>query len=230
MYKDKKILAIIPARGGSKGVPKKNIHPLMGKPLIQWTAELVKDVSLIDRSIVSTDSKEISDVAVAHGLEVPFFRPENLSGDRIGDLEVLQHSLIEMERINGYEFDIILMLQPTSPLRKKSHVEDCIVKIVDESKDAVWTVSEVDLKYHPLKQLTYEGNELRLFSDEGKKIIARQQLKPTYYRNGGCYAFTRNCLLDKKSIYGERTGAVITSGPMVSIDTLEDFLEVEKHL
>jgi len=230
MYKDKSILAIVPARGGSKGVPLKNIRPVHGIPLIVWVANVVKQVPAIDKTVVSTDHDEIARIAEEAGLAVPFRRPDALSGDRIGDTEVLNHALVESERIYGRKFDVILMLQPTSPLRTRSHIEHVLDKLIDEKRDAVWTVSQTDLKYHPFKQLTIEGNALRYFDENGKKIIARQQLTPVYHRNGLVYAMTRDCLLNQQSCFGKNTGAVIVVEPVVNMDTIEDFEKLEEYV
>ncbi len=229
MYKDKKVLAVVPARGGSKGVPLKNIYPLGGRPLIEWVGDIIREVPFIDRAIVSTDSKLIADAAQKAGLEFPFFRPESLSGDRIADWDVLAHCLIDFESLTKTEYDIIVMLQPTCPLRKPSHVIDSIVKVVDEERDAVWTMSETDSKGHPLKQFELENGNLKYYDENGKKIIARQQLTPVYHRNGACYAITRQCLLEKKSIFGDNPGYVITED-LISIDTLRDFALTEWQL
>lgn len=228
MYGDRSVLAVVPARGGSKGVPLKNLHPLRGRPLISWTGDIVRQVSEIDRAVVSTDHEKIASVAKEAGLEAPFRRPLELSGDRIGDLEVLVQALQASEEHYGRRFDIVVMLQPTSPLRKAEHVRDCIGKLVADGLDSVWTVSPTDLKYHPLKQLMErEDGTWGLFDERGRQIIARQQLKPIYHRNGAAYAITRECLLEQKTILGRRCGAVVIEEPMVSIDTLEDFSRVE---
>jgi len=152
LIKGKRILAVVPARGGSKGIPLKNIQPLAGKPLLSYTAEVVRQIPMIDRSVASTDHQEIANVAAEAGLDVPFFRPPEISGDRIGDWDVLFHALQELETRDGVKYDIILMLQPTCPLRKPSHVMMTIEKLVAEGFDSVWTVSETDSKHHPLKQ------------------------------------------------------------------------------
>ena len=180
------------------------------------------------RSIVSTDSEEIAQVARESGLEAPFYRPEDLSGDRISDLQVLTHALLEMERLDKVVYDIVVMLQPTSPLRTAAHVKDTIQMLIDGDWDAVWTVSETDSKGHPLKQLTVSDGRLDYYDPAGKQIIARQQLVPVYHRNGVAYAIRRNCLLEQKSISGERTGALVIEGNMVSIDTMWD-LELAEY-
>ncbi len=154
MIKGQRILVVCPARGGSKGIPLKNLQPFLGVPLVARVGHLIADIPGIDRAIVSTDSEAIAKVADASGLDVPFYRPEELSGDRISDLEVLSHALVESERLDGVQYDIIVMLQPTSPLRLAVHVQDTIDMLIDGDWDAVWTVSETDSKNHPLKQLT----------------------------------------------------------------------------
>ena len=152
-----------------------------------------------------------------------------MSGDRISDLQVLTHALLEMERLDNVVYDIIVMLQPTSPLRTVVHVKDTIQMLVDGNWDAVWTVSETDSKNHPLKQLTVENGQLDYYDPAGKQVIARQQLVPVYHRNGVAYAIRRKCLLEQKSISGERTGALVLKENMVSIDTLWD-LELAEYI
>jgi len=185
-----KILAVCPARGGSKGIPLKNLVPFLGVPLVARVGHLVSEISIIDRAIVSTDHPEIADVARQSGLDAPFFRPENLSGDQISDAQVLIHALKEMERIDKVQYDIVVMLQPTSPLRRKEHIVQAIEMLVHEHWDAVWTISETDSKHHPLKQLKVEANQLSYYDPNGHQIIARQQLTSLYHRNGVAYAFT----------------------------------------
>lgn len=230
MYRDRRILAVVPARGGSKGVPLKNLRPVLGVPLVARVGECVSQVEDIDRAVVSTDQEEIARVGEAGGLKAPFRRPPALSGDRIGDWEVLQHALLTMEELDGCQYDVVVMLQPTSPLRRPLDVQNTLRKLVDEGFDAVWTVSPTDLKYHPLKQLKLVNGCLDYFDFRGSAIIARQQLEPVYHRNGLAYAFTRACLLDQKTIKGANSGAVIVETPCVSIDTLEDFDLVERLL
>jgi CMP-N,N'-diacetyllegionaminic acid synthase len=222
MIKGQRILVVCPARGGSKGIPLKNLQTFHGIPLVARVGHLVAEIAGIDRAVVSTDHEEIAKVARKAGLDAPFYRPENLSGDRISDLEVLSHALIETERLDKVKYDIVVMLQPTSPLRLPEHVLDTIQMLIDDDWDAVWTVSETDSKNHPLKQLTVDDGKLDYYDQAGKQIIARQQLVPVFHRNGVAYAIRRSCLLDQQSIKGERTGALVLHENMVSIDTLWD--------
>lgn len=227
----KRILVVVPARGGSKGIPLKNLHPLAGKPLLAHTGSLVQKLSWVDRAVVSTDHLLIRDAALDAGLEVPFMRPEPLSGDRIGDIDVLQQALQATEADDGQRYDVIVMLQPTSPLRRAEHVTATVEKLIEQGQDAVWTVSPTDSKAHPLKQLTLGASgELDYYDPAGAGVIARQQLTPVYHRNGAAYALTRECLLEQGSLAGKRAAAVVIDEPMVSIDTLEDIAKVEAAL
>ncbi|MEX0923888.1 MAG: acylneuraminate cytidylyltransferase family protein [Rhodovibrionaceae bacterium] len=228
MLDARRILAVVPARGGSKGLPGKNLKPLKGRPLVALAGEVAAQVAAIDRAVVSTDDEAIAAAAESAGLAAPFRRPPELSGDRIGDLEVLTHALETCEALDGVAYDIVVMLQPTSPLRRPEDVAACIEKLVTESWDAVWTVSETDSKAHPLKQLTLgaEG-ALGYYDEAGGRIVARQQLQPLYHRNGVAYAITRQCLVEQKTIKGSRSAGLLLEGPHVSIDTEWDLQLVE---
>ena len=214
---------MVPARGGSKGVPLKNIHPLNGQPLLYWTAKFHEELDFVDKAVVSTDNQQIADVATASGLEAPFMRPDSLSGDRIGDLDVLTHALLECERIDNTRYDVVLMLQPTSPFRKRAYISDALDLLVEQEADSVWSVSTADKKFHPLKQLKLSDGQLDYYDDRGKTIIARQQLDDLYYRNGIVYAITRSCLLDKQSIRGDRSCGLVIDDLFVNIDGLLEF-------
>jgi CMP-N,N'-diacetyllegionaminic acid synthase len=222
------ILAVIPARGGSKGIPFKNLKKVGGKPIVELAAQVASSVKLIDRVVVSTDSEKIANAAINGGASFPFRRPKILSGDKVSDLEVLTHALNEMEYQDKKKYDIVVMLQPTSPLRTTQHVVDSIEMFANNDYDSVWTVSETDSKNHPLKQLIIsQDSQLNYYDQEGSKIIARQQLEPVYHRNGIAYVISRECLIEKKSIMGGETGVVICKGDHVSIDTEWDLFLVE---
>jgi CMP-N,N'-diacetyllegionaminic acid synthase len=227
----RRVLVVVPARGGSKGVPLKNIRPLAGIPLIGHVGRLVRTLSFVDRAVVSTDSAEIAAAAREWGLDAPFIRPDSLSGDIISDLDVLTHAIETMEAIDKSRYDVVIMLQPTSPLRRREDVADAARKLVQEDWDAVWTVSPTDIKYHPLKQLTIGvDGRMDYFDPRGATIIARQQLDPVYHRNGAAYVLTRECILEQRAILGRRTTAIVTKTRMISIDTLDDFLAVEQEM
>ena len=230
MIGGRRILAVVPARGGSKGIKLKNLRTVGGLSLVAHAARCAAAVDEIDARVVSTDHDAIAAEAEAHGLAAPFRRPPDLSGDRIGDWDVLHHALLTCEAQDGVTYDIVVMLQPTSPLRTPDHVRQTLRHLVSEGHDAVWTVSPTDLKYHPLKQLSLTEGRLGFFDDRGAGIIARQQLIPVYHRNGVAYAITRDCLLTHKAIIGPNAGAVVIEGAHVSIDTEDDIAAVEVEL
>ena len=222
MLNGKSILVVVPARGGSKGVKLKNIRKINGVPLVALVGHVVRQLSYVDRAVVSTDHPEIAEIAEKSGLDVPFMRPEQLSGDVIADGHVLHHALMECEKVDNRKFDIIIMLQPTSPFRKPFHVTETVEKLIKGRYDAVWTVSETDSKAHPLKQLVIRNDVLDFYDPAGAKIIARQQLTPVYHKNGVAYVMTRDCILNKE-IKGGRTSFVVIEEFMVNIDTEIDF-------
>ncbi|WP_340300686.1 acylneuraminate cytidylyltransferase family protein [Roseobacter sp. HKCCD5988] len=227
MINGKRVLAIVPARGGSKGIKNKNLLKINGKSLLEHVATVVGSIDEIDKCIVSTDSHHIVKDAVKHGLSAPFMRPKEISGDFIGDWEVIHHALLEVERIDGVNYDYIVMLQPTSPLRKPHEVREALRLLVDKNYTSVWTLSESDPKYHPLKQMKLDGTDMTHYSPSGKKIVARQQLDKLYHRNGVAYVFTRNCIVQSKNIWGNRPGGLRLVAPHISIDTLGDVRAIE---
>lgn len=229
MIAGRRVLAVVPARGGSKGLPLKNLRRLRGVPLVGLAGDCAAAVPEIDRAVVSTDHDEIAAAARAHGLEVPFRRPEDLSGDRIGDWDVLTHALAATEANDGTTYDIVVMLQPTAPQRRPEHVSAAIRKLVDGGWDSIWTVSPIDPKHHPLKLLTLDeaSGGFDYYDQNGSKIIARQQLAPLYNRNGVAYAITRQCLLEQGGIKGRRSGTLVLEENLISIDTQWDLDLVE---
>ena len=227
MINGKRVLAVIPARGGSKGIPKKNLKHVAGKSLIAHVAEVTHDICEIDKCIVSTDSPEIADHAIECGLDSPFLRPAELSGDFVGDWEVLYHSLTKMEQLDTLTYDYLLMLQPTSPLRRSSDILGCLNLLINKNYSSVWSLSKTDLKYHPLKQLSLNDTDMEFHDPAGKDIIARQQLTELYHRNGVVYAFTRDCILKSRNIIGDKSGGFLLQDEHISIDTLEDIEKIE---
>lgn len=231
MINKKSILCIIPARGGSKGIPLKNMKSINGKTLIEIVLECANRIRIIDKIVLSTDNNIIANEAKKFNIDVPFFRPKHLSGDRVSDWQVLEHALKKIEEIENIKYEYIVMLQPTSPLRNSKDVEACIKKIDKEKLDSVWTVSKSDPKTHPLKQLKLDNcNNLSLYDKQGSKIIARQELSSLYYRNGVAYVFTRECILKQKKILGKRTAGFLVDSYQISIDTLDDLELAEFYI
>jgi CMP-N,N'-diacetyllegionaminic acid synthase len=220
MIAGRRVLAVVPARGGSKGLPRKNLREIDGIPLVGHAGRCASAVTEIDRAVVSTDDEEIVAAAERFGLDAPFRRPAPLSGDRIGDFEVLEHALAAVEELDAVTYDLVVMLQPTSPSRRPEQVRAALEMTVAGGWDSVWTVSPTDPKYHPDKQLRVtDGQHLEHLTERGRSIIARQQLSTLYHRNGIAYVLTRSCLVDQRTILGARAGALVIDEPVANIDT-----------
>ena len=228
MYKGKKILAIIPARGGSKGIINKNLTYFDGKKLLDYTAETLNKIKkFIDMSIVSSDDPKIINYSKKLKIIAPFTRPKSLSGDKVDVAKVLVHSVNYLEKKHNFFFDIILCIEPTCPLRSYKDIIAAIKKIINEKRDSVWSISETDSKYHPNKQLLASKGYLKFYSKLGKKIIARQQLSKIFHRNGAVYAISRDFLMNQKKVIGTNTGYIVSKNYMTSIDSYFDIKYLE---
>ncbi len=214
-----KIVAIIPARGGSKSIPSKNIRDFCGKPLIAWSIETAKNCPLIDRVIVSTDNKEIADIAKKHGAEVPFLRPVEFSIDTIGIEPVLKHTYEWLKENEGYEADCLIMILPTSPARKSDHLTEAIKIFKKTSADSVITVNETPANHTPYWTLTRNTeNKVTLWENIPlKKILTRRQDFPQkcYARNDIAYVLKPKNLYDseRSNLYGDRVELCVTAEP-----------------
>lgn len=202
------ILGIIPARGGSKSIPKKNIRLLADKPLIAHTIEVAKECKMLNRTLVSTDSIEIADVATKYGCDVPFIRPKDLSSDDTPMVPVLQHAVSFIEEKDNIHVDVVVLLDPTSPFRRVEDIEACIQKIECENADSVVTVCEVEHNpYFVMMELNGEKLVPLIKSD---KVITRRQDSPDVYRlNAAVYAIKRDVLMNENKIITDNTMAVI---------------------
>jgi CMP-N,N'-diacetyllegionaminic acid synthase len=215
----KTVLVVVPARGGSKGILKKNLQLVDGKSLIARAAEVARELAWVDQAVISTDDEEMMAEGVRHGLVAPFIRPSSLSGDSSSAASMWKHAVIEAEAYFGCTFDYTALLEPTSPFRKAKHVLQAIETLIFSGYDSVISVSETDSKAHPLKQLVIDHGKLGSYEQDGDLIVARQQLNPVYHRNGVVYAIEREALLKGKPILGENTAALLISEPVVNIDT-----------
>jgi len=222
-----KILALIPARGGSRRLPGKNILPLAGKPLIAWTIDAAKGCPYLDEICVSTDDRQITEAALAAGASVPFTRPEALSNDVASSVDVALHA-IECYRLNGREFDCLILLQPTSPLRTASDISFSLEIFRDKKATAVIGVCEAD--HSPLWMNTLpEGGSMNGFMREEVRGKRSQDL-PTYYRiNGSIYAIDTRVLERLRSFFPPDGAMAYIMPPerSIDIDTRLDFTIVE---
>ena len=222
-----KILAIIPARGGSKGVPKKNIKNLNGKPLIYWTlkeCDILKDSMDI---LVSTDSQEIADVCEDFGYEVNDLRPYNLSGDNVETLDVLSYEIKKQEANTGFKYDYVLLLQPTCPLRKAHHIKKCL-ELLDGKFDSIVSIKSVEGD-HPFRMKRTAGNKLINFIDQGfEDMRPRQKLPPVYIRNGAIYLTKAELIRTNSTLVGDNCGFYeMNNSDSINIDNLSDFYSAE---
>lgn len=216
------MLAVIPARGGSRGVPGKNIKELAGKPLIAYTIKASLDSNIFQKVIVSTDSKEIADVAISYGAEVPFLRPAEISGDMISSDDVILHAL-SYYRQQGINYDMVCKLQPTSPFRNSEHLKEAYQLFCEKKAD--FLVSVCECEHSPLWSGTI-GEDMRLdnFISEEVKRACRQEM-PTYYRlNGAIYMGKTEKFCANKNFLGKNCVAYLMGQKVsIDIDTFFDF-------
>lgn len=233
--KDKKILGIITARGGSKGIPGKNIKALAGKPLIFYTIDAAQKSGVFDRIILSTDDQEISDVAKSYGCEVPFMRPKKLAEDGTPHLPVIQHAVEWLKEHEGYWPDYVMILQPTSPLRQPFHLKES-VKLLDSGADTVLSVSKIPKQFSPYKAMViHDDRFMRLINGDPvrNRAIRRQDLKDAYWSVGAIYLFKTGLIFDKDNphFYGEKVAPYpIEAKYIVDIDEPEDWEVAEKAM
>lgn len=223
-----KILGVIPARGGSKGVPRKNIKLLGGKPLIAYTIkEALK--SKLTRVIVSTEDKEIADIAKTYGADIPFMRPAALALDGSSTIEVVLHIIDELSKKNEF-YDAICILQPTTPFRTASDIETCIMKFITSKSDSLISVREVPTHFNPHWVFVEdENNLLKIATGEREIIKNRQELPKAYCRDGTIYLTWTKVIIEQKSLYGSRVSYWINPNKnYVNIDALSDWYKAER--
>ncbi len=225
-----KFLAVIPARGGSKGIPKKNIKLLEKKPLIEYTINDAKNSKLITEIVVSTDNQEIAIEAEIAGCKPPFIRPAEFAQDTSTSLEVVQHAIDFFESQNVF-FDAVCLLQPTNPFREQGFIDKAIEKFIASKSDSLVSVLPLPHEFNP--HWAFEENEnglLKIATGEKNIITRRQELPRAFYRDGAIY-ITKTEVIKNGSLYGESI-AYIENNPQfyVNIDTTEDWEKAEKLL
>ena len=225
MYKNKKFLAIIPARSGSKSIPNKNIMSICGKPLIAYTIDAGKKSKYIDEIIVSTDSEIIKVIAQQYGVKVPFLRPEELSKDTSKSIDVVLH-VLNFYKKNHVSFDYVILLQPTSPLRTFEHLDNAIEKLIESKSTSLVSVCEVD--ENPVLMRRIENGKLKeVISFEGTNL-RRQDLPTFYIFNGALYINSNDMLTNQKKFVDENTVPyVMDKESSIDIDTMLDARLVE---
>ena len=226
-----KILAIIPARGGSKGLPWKNIRQLLGKPLIAWTIEQAKRSKFIDEIFVSTDSEEIAKVSKEFGVMVPFMRPDSLATDVASSMDVVSHVIAHYEKNNLF-FDFIILLEPTSPLRKDNDIDSSIELLLkDESADGIVSVGEIHMEHPVIVKKINSSGRIEPYINDGKKISQRQQADKSYFPYGVIYMVKTEVFKQEKSFYTKNViPYYIERWQNYEVDDIYDFIAIEAIL
>lgn len=230
MYKNNLILAIIPARGGSKGVPRKNIRLLAGKPLIAYSILPAKASKYIDRLIVSSDDAEIIEVAKSYGCEAPYVRPAELASDTAKALPVIQHGVRFCEGQNGKKYDFVVYLEPSGPMRIAEDIDAAVESAVDNNADSVVGLVELE-DANPVRVKKVVNGKIEPFCVPEPEGLRRQDQEKAYLRNGSVYVFRRDNLIENNSLYGVDSFAYIMPRERsVNIDEEADFLTAEYFL
>jgi CMP-N,N'-diacetyllegionaminic acid synthase len=215
------VVAVIPARSGSKRIPQKNVIAIAGKPLIGYSIEAAHKSKYIKKVLVSTDNEKIALIAKSFGADVPFLRPKELAKEDTPSLPVIQHAIRYLENAARVKVDIVVLLQPTSPVRSEKYIDETIEKLLHTKADSVVTVCKI--KYHPFWSFIANEDRLSPFSKNG--INLRQEDLPTIYSlNGSVYAVRRDVLLEQNSIFGTDTRAVVM--PQEESVDIDDFFDL----
>lgn len=218
-------LAVIPARGGSKGIQRKNIQPLGGKPLVSYVIQAAIHSSSVTRTVVSTDDPEIARVAREYGAEVPFLRPAELSGDTVPDLPVLLHAVDFLREAEGWHPEVLVHLRPTYPLILPEDIDQAVSRLVASQAHSVRTVCPVS--YHPYLMRVLEQSWLLPLMETGQAFYRRQDMPPVY-RTSGVDATRTRLIIEEHRIIGDRVQAVITDPErVIDIDTPHDLALAE---
>jgi CMP-N,N'-diacetyllegionaminic acid synthase len=225
-----RVLALIPARSGSKGVPNKNTKLLAGRTLLEHAASVAVASGVIDRIVLSTDSDRIAAEGRRVGLEVPFVRPADLARDDTPMLPVVEHALGALQQ-DGWAADIVVLLQPTSPLRRAEHIRAAVQQLRESGADSVVTVVELPRHFSPDYVMRMDGGRLEPFLAEGKDVTRRQDARSAFSRDGTVYAFWSRTVREAHSIYGRDCRPLVLSAvDSITIDTQSDWAEAERRL
>lgn len=221
-----KVLGIIPARGGSKGLPGKNIKLLAGKPLIAWTIKAALESHMLDRVIVSTDDPKIAKISRKWGAETPFLRPKQLARDRTRSLPVLKHAISFLKHKEGYIPDVVVLLQPTSPLRKPKHIRQALSLFHRTKANSLVGVCRAE--HSPYWMMRLKGTQSFPLMADSKKYERRQDCPPVYRVNGAMYVTGYHVLMTKDKIMDKNARAfVMDAHSSIDIDTPLDFKMAE---
>lgn len=222
-----KVLGLVPARGGSKGIPRKNIRPLAGRPLLAYTAAAALAAETLARVVLSTDDDAIAEAGIAAGLAVPFRRPPELAEDDTPTLPVVQHALAWLAR-HGERYDAVCLLQPTSPFRRPETIDACVRLLERSGADSVVTIARIPPEHHPRWAYFRDADGfLRLADGEAAPPPRRQELAPAFCRDGAVYV-VRSEIVSAGSLYGARiAGHLSEEEDAVNLDQMSDWSRAE---
>jgi len=229
MYKKKRILGLIPARGGSKGLPGKNIRPLNGKPLIAWTIQQASQSKYLDRTIISTDDPKIAQIARSCAGDVPFLRPKKLASDRSPTIDTVTHA-VEFLKTKGESFDFLALLEPTSPLRARDDLDKAIKILIDQQEkfDCLVSLGQVHLEHPRIMKKMDNGYVASYMPSNAQKVKRRQDLEIVYFPYGVIYLSKIETLLKTGSFYQQKQiPYFIERWQGYEVDDLYDFLCIE---
>ena len=222
-----RILGIVPARGGSKRIPRKNLRLIGGKPLVAWAIETSLGTRVLDRVVVSSDDPEILRVAWSYGRDLPLTRPEELSGDRSPAVDYVRHAMETVERIERTRYDVAAIIQATSPLTQPVDIDATIALLQDSPADTAVSVMKLDHALQPAKLKRMVGNRLIAYLEEEHGRIADHELPTLYVRNGAVYA-SRRAVIDTGRILGDDCrGYVMPRERSIDINEEVDLLFAE---
>ena len=227
--RDRLVLGLVPARAGSKGLPGKNIRLLQGRSLLAYTADAARASGVVDRLVLTTDSEQIAEVGRTLGFDTPFLRPAELAGDDMPMLPVVEHAIGALAS-GGWTADIVVLLQPTSPLRTGAHIRTSVDMLRETRADSVVSVVRLPRHLSPDYVMRMDAGKLVPFLPEGHRVTRRQDARDAYVRDGTVYAFWRRTLEGKRSIYGDDCRPmIIEASESLTIDGPDDWAEAERR-
>ena len=227
MIHGKSVLGLILARGGSKGLPGKNVRPLRGKPLIGWTIDAAKKSTVLDALVLSTDAEDIAATGRALGAEVPFMRPTHLASDTSTSMDAIAHA-VQWLADAGRTFEYLVLLEPTSPLREASDIDTAVTKLHATGADSIVSVTRAESAHPAFMYFKSDKDVLKPFVADGDRSARRQDTAPVFFLEGTVYASRIESLLRRRSFYHEGTlGLEVPKWKSPEIDDEVDFLLVE---
>ena len=229
MINGKSVIGIVPARAGSKGLPRKNIAPLCGKPLIAWSIEAGLRSQYIDLVIVSTDSNKIAGISAEYGASVPFIRPAELATDETPTIDVVIHALEYLHNERKQRFDYTVLLEPTSPLRDEADIDRAIKQLVDNvGASSLVGISRTEAQNPEFLVCLSENNFLIGFDQSEIKPVRRQEIRDVYFLEGSIYVSDTKTLIARRTFCHQETlGCIFPKWKSLEVDDLEDLIMVE---